>query len=81
MKVKKNNSYNLCLSLQWVNFIILQGKLSLEKSGGRVVLVSERCCEIQSTLNLRGDLRGMFYFFGEVVEVKPKLFLLVYFWI
>ena len=32
---KKKNSYNLCLSPQGVNFIILQGKFSLEKSGGR----------------------------------------------
>lgn len=34
---------------------------------------SERCCEIQST--------RYFLLFCEVVKVKPKLSLLVYFWI
>lgn len=41
VKVKKRNSCNLCLksSRGECNFIILQGKFSLEESGGGVVLV------------------------------------------
>lgn len=82
---KTNNSCNLCLksSRGECKFIILQGKFSLEESVGGVVLVIFAQSGARHKVNdvVRYNLRGIFHFFCEVVKVKPKLSLLVYFWI
>lgn len=82
---KTNNSCNLCLksSRGECKFIILQGKFSLEERGGGVVLVIFAQSGARHKVNdvVRYNLRGIFYSFCEVVKVKPKLSLLVYFWI